>query len=449
VSIIGEDSNSSNPLYAVDAERATLGAALLSADAAADIADIVTADDFTTAAHTGIFTAITALTTAGQPVDPVTVLSYLNTTGVLDRIGGAATVHTLVAATPSPASGTYYAEHVRDAALRRRIQAAGAKIQQLAASAGSEPALIADTAEHELLNATETRAHTTYTALADLLDPTIELIESNATKTVTGPIPPYHDLRTIIPELLPGQLIVIAARPSIGKSTIALDFVRHSAARNVPTALFSLEMSAQEIMTRYMSAESGTPMPRLLSGQLNDNDWEKVSSTVTASRSRPLYIDDSPNLSLMEIRSKSRRLKQRHNIKLLVVDYLQLMDTGLTRSMANRQEEVAFFSRSLKLLGKELDIPIIALSQLNRGPEQRQDKRPMISDMRESGSIEQDADVIMLLHREDFYDRTARPGELDVIVAKHRNGATGTTSVVFQGHLSRAVDMTTYVPNAT
>jgi replicative DNA helicase len=235
-------------------------------------------------------------------------------------------------------------------------------------------------------------------------------------------------------------MIVLAARPAVGKSTLGLDIARHAAIhKNKCAVIFSLEMSKSEITMRMLSAEARVGLNSIRSGQLSDDDWAKLARRMGEISDAPLFIDDSPNLSMMEIRAKARRLKQRHDLKLIVIDYLQLMTSG--KKVENRQQEVSEFSRQLKLMAKELDIPVIAISQLNRGSEQRTDKRPQLSDLRESGSIEQDADVVILLHREDMYDSQSRQGEADLHVAKHRNGPTRTIKVSAQLHFARFADM--------
>jgi replicative DNA helicase len=236
-------------------------------------------------------------------------------------------------------------------------------------------------------------------------------------------------------------MVVIAARPAIGKSTLALDLARAAAIKHrLTTAMFSLEMSRNEITMRLLSAEARVPLQAMRTGQLGEDDWTRLARRMSEVVDAPLFIDDSPNMSMMEIRAKCRRLKQRHDLRMVIVDYLQLMTSP--RRVENRQQEVSEMSRSLKLLAKEVDVPVVAISQLNRGPEQRNDKRPLLSDLRESGSIEQDSDVVILLHREDAYERESpRAGEADMIIAKHRNGPTTTVTVAFQGHYSRFVDM--------
>jgi replicative DNA helicase len=241
--------------------------------------------------------------------------------------------------------------------------------------------------------------------------------------------------------LHPGQMIVIAGRPALGKSTAGLDLARSASIKHgLTSCIFSLEMSRNEITMRLLSAEARVPLHHMRSGQMSDDDWNRLARTMGSVSEAPLFIDDSPNMTLMEIRAKCRRLKQRHDLRLVVIDYLQLMQSG--KRVESRQQEVSEFSRQLKLLAKELEVPVVAISQLNRGAEQRTDKRPQLSDLRESGSIEQDSDMVILLHREDAYERESpRQGEADFIVAKHRNGPTATITVAFQGHYSRFVDM--------
>jgi replicative DNA helicase len=251
----------------------------------------------------------------------------------------------------------------------------------------------------------------------------------------------FADLDELTNGLHPGQMVIVAARPAMGKSTLGLDFCRAASIHhNMTSVIFSLEMTRNEITMRLLSAEAKIPLNHMRNGNMNDDDWTRLARKMGEVSSSPLFIDDSPNMTMMEIRAKARRLKQRHGLRLIVIDYMQLMTSG--KKVESRQLEVSEFSRQIKLLAKELELPVVALSQLNRGPEQRSDKRPMMSDLRESGSLEQDADMVILLHREDVYEReSARPGEADLIVAKHRNGPTREITVAFQGHYSRFVDM--------
>ncbi|MGB3763175.1 MAG: replicative DNA helicase, partial [Ornithinimicrobium sp.] len=297
----------------------------------------------------------------------------------------------------------------------------------------------------EVYGVADRRKGEDYHPLSELLEPTLDEIEHAAGSSgeMVGVPTGFTSLDERTNGLHPGQMIIVAARPAVGKSTFALDVARSAAIKHkIPTVVFSLEMSRTEITMRLLSAESEIPLQHMRKGKLEDRHWTKLAETQGRLQDMPLFIDDSPNMALMEIRAKCRRLKQRHNLKLVIVDYLQLMSSG--KRVESRQQEVAEFSRALKLLAKELEVPVIALSQLNRGPEQRVDKKPQMSDLRESGSIEQDADVVILLHRESMYERESpREGEADVIVAKHRNGPTDTIVVAFQGHYSRFTNMAT------
>ncbi|HEY6114675.1 MAG TPA: replicative DNA helicase, partial [Candidatus Dormibacteraeota bacterium] len=259
--------------------------------------------------------------------------------------------------------------------------------------------------------------------------------------TLSGVPTGFIDMDRLLTGLQPGQVVIVAGRPGLGKSTVAMDVVRNAAIRaGMPSAFFSLEMSKVEMTMRLLSAEARVPLHNLRSGQLTDDDWTKLARRIGEITEAPIFMDDTPNMGLAEIRSKARQLKKRHNLRLLVVDYLQLMSSP--KKTESRQQEVSEISRGLKLLAKEIECPIIAVSQLNRGPEQRTNKTPQLSDLRESGSIEQDADIVVLLHRDDYYDKeSARAGEADFIVAKNRNGATDTVTVAAQLHLSRFVDM--------
>jgi replicative DNA helicase len=300
-------------------------------------------------------------------------------------------------------------------------------------------------AQQAVYEVTEKRSSEDYTILEELLQPTMDEIEASSSRggLMTGVPTGFSDLDRLTNGLHPGQLIIVAGRPGLGKSTASLDIMRSCSIRHgLSSCIFSLEMSKTEIVMRLLSAEARVPLHNLRTGQMSDDDWTKLARSVGEVSEAPLFIDDSPNMTLMEIRAKARRLKQRHDLKLIMVDYMQLMSSP--KKTESRQQEVSELSRGLKLMAKELEVPVIAVSQLNRGPEQRTDKRPQLSDLRESGSIEQDADMVILLHRDDYYEKESpRAGEADFIVAKHRNGPTDTITVAFQGHFSRFVDMST------
>jgi replicative DNA helicase len=325
----------------------------------------------------------------------------------------------------------------------RRLVEAGTKIVQIGYSSEGDVDDAVDIAQAEVYAVTERRVSEDYQQLSVLLPGTLDEIDAIGARDgqLTGVPTGFKDLDELTNGLHSGNMVVLAARPSLGKSTLGLDLARNASIKHgLTSVIFSLEMGRNEITMRMLSAEARVPLQNMRSGNLSDDEWSRLARRVGDISNAPLFIDDSPNLNIMEIRAKSRRLKQRHNLKLVIIDYLQLMSSG--KRVENRQQEVSEFSRQLKLLAKELDCPVVAISQLNRSPEQRSDKRPLLSDLRESGSIEQDADMVILLHREDVYERDSpRQGEADLIVAKHRNGPTKTVTVAFQGHFSRFVDM--------
>jgi replicative DNA helicase len=435
------------PPQDVAAEQCVLGGMLLSKDAIADVVEIVKTHDFYQPKHSIIFDAIIDMYGRGEPADLITIGSALVDSGEIGRIGGAPYLHTLVSSVPTAANAAYYARIVADRAVLRRLIEAGTRITQLgygaANGAGRDIDDVVDLAQQAVYDVTERRVSEDFAALNELLQPTLDEIEAIGANggVMTGVPTGFTDLDRLLNGLHSGQLIIVAGRPGLGKSTVAMDFARSCSIKNqMASIIFSLEMSKVEIVMRLLSAEARVPLHTLRSGQLSDDDWTKLARRMGEVSEAPLFCDDTPNMTLMEIRAKARRLKQRHDVKLIVVDYLQLMSSP--KRVESRQQEVAELSRGLKLLAKEVECPVIAVSQLNRGPEQRTDKRPQLSDLRESGSIEQDADVVLLLHREDYYDKESpRAGEADIIVAKHRNGPTDTITVAAQLHLSRFADM--------
>jgi replicative DNA helicase len=423
------------------AEQSVLGGMLLSKDAIADVVEIIKERDFYRPAHELIYDAILDLYGRGDPADPVTVVAELTKRGDIARAGGAPYLHTLISSVPTAANAGYYARIVRDRAILRRLVEAGTKIVQLGYSEEGDVDDAVDSAQAEVYQVTESRMSEDYIQLSQLLPAALDEIEAiSAGVTREGVMTGFKDLDALTNGFHAGNMVVLAARPGVGKSTLGLDIARHASIKNGDTSvIFSLEMSRSEITMRMLSAEARVGLNNIRSGSLSDEEWGRLAKRMGEISEAPLFIDDSANLSLMEIRAKARRLKQRHNLKLIVIDYLQLMTSG--KKVENRQQEVSEFSRNLKLLAKELNVPIIAISQLNRSPEQRSDKKPMLSDLRESGSIEQDADVVILLHRDEMYDSQSRSGEADLIVAKHRNGQTRTITVAAQLHFARFADM--------
>jgi replicative DNA helicase len=432
------------PPQDIAAEQSVLGGMMLSKDAIADVVETLRGTDFYRPSHELVYEAILDLYGRGEPADAVTVSAELTKRGEITRIGGAPYLHTLISMVPTAANAGYYARIVRERAVLRRLVEAGTRIVQLGYSTeGGDVDDIVNAAQSEVYAVTENKTSEDYLPLADIINGTMEEIEAagHRGEGMVGVPTGFADLDRLTNGLHPGQMIVLAARPAIGKSTLGLDFARSASIKNgLTSVIFSLEMSRSEITMRMLAAEAKVPLQNMRKGTMRDEDWQKLAATMGRVSDAPLFIDDSPNMSLMEIRAKCRRLKQRHDLRLVVIDYLQLMSSG--KRVESRQQEVSEFSRALKLLAKELEVPVVAISQLNRGPEQRTDKKPQMSDLRESGSIEQDADMVILLHREDAYERESpRAGEADLIVAKHRNGPTDTIVVAFQGHYARFVDM--------
>ncbi|GAT07701.1 replicative DNA helicase [Mycolicibacterium novocastrense] len=624
------------PPHDAAAEQSVLGGMLLSKDAIADVVEKLRPDDFYRPAHRSVYDAVLDLYGRGEPADPVTVAAELDRRGMLQRIGGAPYLHTLIATVPTAANSGYYASIVAEKALLRRLVEAGTRVVQYgyAGAEGAEVEEVVDRAQAEVYDATQRRASDDFVALDDLLQPTLDEIDAISSGGGRGSGVPtgFPELDEVTTGLHGGQMVIVAARPGVGKalaldtplptptgwttmgrvepgdelldaagrptrvvaatdvlhgrpcyeltfsdgtrivadaehqwptpsgvrttaqiwremaragtvrlisgarlqdatpasnslahapmdraalpppasppapygpygslvqvlasvteqvaarrqrwripgavrhaivavrrvssvpvrcvqvanadhlylagpgavpthnSTLALDFMRScSIKHDLPSVVFSLEMSKSEIVMRLLSAEAKVKLQSMRSGRMSDDDWVQLGHCMARLNERPLFIDDSPNLTMMEIRAKARRLHQRVGLKLIVVDYLQLLTSG--KRYESRQQEVSDFSRNLKLLAKELDVPVVAISQLNRGPEQRSDKKPMLSDLRESGSQEQDADIVILLHRPDAFERDdPRGGEADLILAKHRNGPTKTITVAHQLHLSR------------
>lgn len=431
------------PPQALEAEESVLGAMLLSKDAIGEVTEIVSGSDFYKPQNERIFDVVVDLYSKGEPADPVTVTAELSRLGELKRVGGGAYLHTLIASVPTTANAAYYAQIVREKAQLRGLVSAGTRIVQLGYSEeGGEVDALLDAAQAEVHAVAENRQAQDYVSLQDLSEEVLGELEeiANNKGQLSGVPTGFQDLDRLTQGLHAGQMIIVAARPAMGKSTLALDFCRSAAIHNnITAAMFSLEMGRSEISMRLLAAESGVWLSKMRSGDMTAEDWTAVTGRIAEVSSAPLFVDDSPNLSMSEIRSKCRRLKQQHNLGLVVVDYLQLMSSA--RRVESRQQEVSDFSRSLKLLAKELDVPVVAVAQLNRGPEQRSDKKPMLSDLRESGSLEQDADVVLLLHRPDYYDPDDRQGEADIIVAKHRSGPTDVIPVVFQGMQTRFANL--------
>lgn len=432
------------PPQSVDAERSVLGAMLLSKDAIDAATEILSGRDFYQPSHELLYDTIVDLYSASKPVDAITATAELQRQGELQKVGGAPYLHTLVSGVPVASNAAYYADIVREKAVLRRLVEVGTRIAHMGYSESGELDSIVDRAQAEVYSVTEHSTSEDFEPLADIIAPTFDELEAiEGRDGVMAGVPSgFSDLDELTHGFHPGQMIVVAARPGVGKSTIGLDFCRAASIKHgLPSAIFSLEMSRLEIAMRLLSAEAKVSLRAMRAGNLGDARWGKLADRTGAISEAPLYIDDSPNMTMMEIRAKARRIKKKHGLSLVVIDYLQLMTSG--KRVENRQVEVSEFSRQIKLLAKELEIPIVAISQLNRGSEQRTDKRPQLSDLRESGAIEQDADIVMLLHRPELYEKDPGneiKGEAEVIVAKNRSGTTGTVKTLFQGDFSRFVE---------
>ncbi|MEY3846668.1 MAG: hypothetical protein RJA66_935 [Actinomycetota bacterium] len=425
------------------AEQSALGGMLLSQEACAEVFESVKGSDFYAPKHELIFEAVATLFGKGEPIDVITVTDELMKQGNLVKAGSADYLHTLTSIVPTAANAAFYAKIVQEKATLRRLVEVGTKIAQLGYANEGDVEDLVNEAQERVYQVGGASVTEDYVGLSTSIEAAINEIESAQKRggDMVGVPTGFIELDELTHGFHPGQLIIVAARPAVGKSTIALDFARHAAVKaNKPTIFFSLEMGRAEIAMRLLSAESNIYLQNMRKGTIGDNEWARLAQVRGQINDAPLFIDDSPNLTLVEIRAKCRRLAQRVGLKMIVIDYIQLMTSG--KKVESRQQEVSEFSRALKLLAKELQVPVIALSQLNRQAEQTKDKKPEISHLRESGSLEQDADVVILLHREGIGERDhPRAAEADIILAKQRSGPTGTVTVAFQGQYSRFMNM--------
>ena len=432
----------SAPPHSAEAEESVLGAVLLSADAANIALEKLHPEDFYIPAHQSIFEAITSLFDGNQPIDAVTVSEALRRIDALDRSGGPAYLAQLLDTVPTASNIEHYASIVEEHALRRRLQRVGGDVTQLATRMDDDIASVLDRAEQSVFAVSERRVGDGLAPIDPLLGPAIERAEelNRRGSEVTGLPTGFRDLDRKLAGLHPSNLLIVAARPGMGKSTLALNIAQNAAVNDMPVAIFTLEMSREEVVSRMLCASGRIDSQRLRSGQLGEADFTKLSNAASILYKKPIYVDDSPGLTVTEIRAKCRRMKRRPGLSLVVVDYLQLMQGS---GQENRQQEIAAISRSLKNLARELDVPIMALSQLNRSMEQREDKRPRLSDLRESGSLEQDADVVMFIYRHEYYHPEAQEtrGIAEIAIAKHRQGATGRIDMTFLPEFTLFSDM--------
>jgi replicative DNA helicase len=432
------------PPHNLQAEESLLGAMLLSRDAVAAAAERVTADSFYKPAHGHIYDAVSTLTARGEPVDPVTVADELRRADLLEQLGGPSVLLSLQANTPATSNAGRYAQIVEDHALLRRLIQVASEISELGYSLPDDVIKTLDTAETMVYDLSQNRITDSTAELRDLLPDTLSRIEMlyDRGDAITGTPSGFTDLDELTSGLQPEALIVVGARPAMGKTAFALGMATHAAMQaGKPVLYFSLEMSRLELSQRLLSAEARVDSRRMASGRLEDSDWTKITGAVGRLAEAPLWLDDNPNVSIAEIRGKARRLSSKvGKLGLVVVDYIQLM-TGRSNA-ENRQVEVAEISRGLKILARELHCPVVALAQLNRGLEQRADKRPLLSDLRESGASEQDADVVMFLYRDELYNpESPDTGTAEILVSKHRSGPLGVTRLAFLSHYTRFANM--------
>jgi replicative DNA helicase len=436
------------PPHSVEAEQAVLGALLLDAQAWDAVADVVTSEDFYRRDHQVIFAGIAGVVETRGPCDAVTVAEFLERKGQLEEAGGLAYIATLARDTPSSANVRVYADIVRERGVLRALVSAGGEIASSALEASGRTATeLVDEAERAVFAIAEkgAKGRAGFQSVKDVLPGTIDrldMLHQNPGK-LTGVPTGFSELDRMTAGLQSGDLIIIAGRPSMGKTTLAINIAENAAVgKGVPVAIFSMEMSAEQLSMRMISSLGRVHQGSLRTGKFNDEDWTRINAAVAQMSEAPIFIDETPALTPTDVRARARRLKREKGLGLIVVDYLQLMQVG--GSVENRTAEISEISRGLKALAKEMHCPVIALSQLNRSVEQRAEKRPVMSDLRESGAIEQDADVIMMIYREEVYDQnTPRKGIADIIFTKQRNGPVGEVQLAFMGEYTKFENLAT------
>lgn len=431
----------------LEAEQSVLGAMLLDKEAISISTEIIGGEDFYREAHKEIFEAIVDIYDKGEPVDLITLTEKLKTRNTLDAVGGITFLTNLMDAVPSTHNVKYYAKIIEEKSLLRRLIKESSEIISKSYDGKEEVAEIIDDAEKGIFNISLKRSTQGYVHVKDVLNTNFDKIEElylNKGK-LTGVPTGFTDLDSKLSGLQKSDLILVAARPSMGKSSFMMNIVQHAAVREkTTTVIFSLEMSKEQLTQRLLCAEALIDAHRLRVGDINEDEWVKLARAMGPLSEAPIFIDDTPSISVAEMRAKCRRLKLEHNLGLIVIDYLQLMQ-GKGNS-ESRQQEISEISRSLKALAREINVPVVALSQLSRAPEMRADHRPILSDLRESGAIEQDADVVMFLYRDEYYHPDTEKKNIgEVIIAKQRNGPTGTIELVWLGQFTKFVNKEKYM----
>jgi replicative DNA helicase len=437
-------SHATVPPQNLEAEESVLGAMMISPGAIGAVSEILDASDFYRESHAKVYRAALALYAKGEPVDAITLTDMLEERSELEDVGGRVRLHELAALVPASANAAHYARIVRETATLRGLIRAGGEISRLGWDRPGEAGDLVDQAESIIFDLSQQRVTGEFTHIDQLLKESFERITQlyEAGVDVTGTPSGYRDIDRLTSGFQPGNLIIIAARPSMGKSALALCMAANLAVRQgIPVGMFTLEMSKSEVTQRLMCSEAKVESQRLRTGKLAPDDWPRLTAACDKLAKAPIYVDDTGSINMMEIRSKARRLKSRHpDLGLIVVDYLQLMSSA--GNSENRVQEVSQISRSLKILARDLEVPIIALSQLSRAVEQRTDKRPILSDLRESGSIEQDADLVAFIYRDEYYnDESDQQGLAEVILAKHRNGPTDSVKLSFLKRYAKFADL--------
>ena len=436
--------NDRTPPHNIEAEQAVIGAIFLVPEAFSTASELLVADDFYRASHQRIFRAMGKLSDRGEPIDLVTITTLLSNEQTLDEAGGVSYLTDLANSVPTAANIEYYSKIVEEKALLRRLIRTATDIVTTTYSQEDEVEDVLNEAERTILEVSSRNNSGAFQSIKDVLIDVYDNIEQlhQNSASITGVPTGYRDLDHITSGFQRNDLIIIAARPSVGKTAFALNIAQNIAtSTDENVAIFSLEMGADQLVSRMLCAEGNIDSQRLRTGSLEADDWGKLTMAMGSLSNAGIYIDDSPGIRVSEIRSKCRRLKQEHGLGMIIIDYLQLIQ-GSESSKENRQQEVSEISRSLKALARELNVPLIALSQLSRGVEQRQDKRPMMSDLRESGSIEQDADIVGFLYRDDYYDtESEQQNIIEIIISKQRNGPTGTVELAFVKEYNKFVDL--------
>ena len=432
------------PPQNIEAEQAVLGAVLIKKEALTEVQEILKPEDFYREAHRIVYSAMEDLFINNEAVDLVTLTEQLRKKDQLDKVGGLAFVTALANSVPTAANVIYHAKIVREKAELRSLIDAATEIAGKAYEDADEVETIMDEAEKKILSIAASRTVSDFEPIKSILMNSIDRISTlyESKGGLTGLSTGFKDLDALTSGLQASDLVLVAARPSMGKTAFTLNLAAHAAMRGHSVAFFSLEMSKEQLVQRMLCSEGAIDSQRLRTGQLEGEEWGKLIGTADKLSKAKIYIDDTPGITVMELRSKSRRLKAEHGLELIVIDYLQLMQGRSARNSDSRQQEISEISRSLKALARELNVPVVALSQLSRSVESRQVKKPMLSDLRESGSLEQDADIVMFLYREDYYDQdTENKNITEVIIAKHRNGPVDTVSLFFQKEFTKFRDL--------